>query len=1112
MTMTGAYDARLVALSVLIAILASYTALDLAGRVTAARGHMRLTWLSGGALAMGLGIWSMHFVGMLAFHLAAPVSYDVPTVLLSLVVAIGVAGVALFVASRRTLCPRAWLGGGALMGLGIGAMHYSGMAALRMPLTLRYAPVPFALSLAIAIGASLAALGIAFRLRTGGRRWLTAGSAVVMGAAIAGMHYTGMVAAVFTMGATGGGAMARAARGAGTAPLAAAIALATLVVLGFALLASLVDQRLTAQAAEADALRRSEERLRALGDQLREQGAELRRQLDFTRTITDSLGDGVCAFDRDGRLTVMNPAAERLLGVRAAGLHGEPCQDVIRVHRADGTRVPTDDAPLAHVTREGRTVRGDGEALARPDGALVPVAYTASPILTDGTVTGAVVIVQDISARKRDEERLRLLESVVVHANDAVMITRVTGGGDASARHAIVYANDALARLTGYGTDALVGQTPELLFGARPDPAVAEMIRATVGKRRAARLEVPLRHTDGQDVWVEASLTSVADAQGAATHLVWVQRDITEGRRLREELRRQATHDALTGLANRALLHDRVERAMQRGARAGTRCALLFLDLDDFKTVNDSLGHAAGDALLQAVGTRLGACARPEDTVARLGGDEFAVLLEEGDTATATGVAARIAEALGRPLTVAGREVAPATSIGIALNRDGQDADGLLRDADAAMYVAKRGGKGRCALFEEGLHAAALDRLDLTADLARAVAAGEIAVHYQPIVALEGAITRVEALARWDHPTRGPISPATFIPLAEEGGLIVALDALVLRRACVQARAWAEAGLPAPRIAVNLSGRALSSPRVVETVAAALVEGGVAPGQLEMELTESVAVGEGAETRAVLESIRALGVGLALDDFGTGYSILRRLHWLPFTTLKIDQSFIREMATTGGADLVRMMIGIGHSLGLAVVAEGVETLEQARWLREWGCAYAQGYAFSRPVEADGIAWLLRLQDADANRAVVPVGERLRPLLGELERLTGLESTYVTRIDWERDEQEITVAHNASALVVPEGLRVTWSDSLCRRALDGGPRYTADVPSTYPESGAARELGLRTYVSVPVVGSEQEVVGTLCGASRAVVELSESTLAVMERVGVQIADELARRAA
>ncbi len=1024
------------------------------------------------------------------------------------------------------------------MGMGIGAMHYSGMAALRMPLTLRYAPVPFALSLAIAVGASLAALGIAFRLRAGGRRWLTAASAVVMGAAIAGMHYTGMAAAVFTMdgAAMGGGAMARAPHGAGTGPMAAAIAVATLVVLGFALLASLVDQRLAAQAAEADALRRSEERLRALSDQLRAQGTELRRQLEFTRTITDSLGDGVCAFDRDGRLTVMNPATERLLGVRAADLCGAPCHDVIVLRRADGTRVPAHEAPLARVAREGRTVRGDGEALARPDGALVPVAYTASPILTDGAVTGAVLIVQDIGARKRDEERLRLLESVVVHANDAVMITRVTGGGDASAapaaRHAIVYANDALARLTGYGTDALVGQTPEFLLGARPDPAIAALIRAAVGERRAARLEIPLRHTDGHDVWVEASLAPVADVQGVATHLVWVQRDITEGRRLREELRRQATHDGLTGLANRALLHDRVEQAMRRGARAGTRCALLFLDLDDFKTVNDSLGHAAGDTLLQAVGTRLGTCVRPEDTVARLGGDEFAVLLAEGDTATATAVAARVAAALGRPVTVAGRAVTPATSIGIALNRAGQDADGLLRDADAAMYVAKRGGKGRYALFEEGLHAAALDRLDLTADLARAVAAGEIAVHYQPIVALDapdapdapdavdtpagGAISRVEALARWDHPTRGPISPATFIPLAEEGDLIVALDALVLRRACAQVRAWAAAGLPAPRIAVNLSGRALSSPRVVETVAAALAESGVAPGQLELELTESVAVDEGAETRAVLEALRVLGVGLALDDFGTGYSILRRLHRLPFTTLKIDQSFIRELATTGGADLVRMMIGIGQSLGLAVVAEGVETLEQVRQLRAWGCTYAQGYAFSRPVEADGIARLLRLRDADADadgdRAGVPVGERLRPLLGELERLTGLESTYVTRIDWARDEQEITVAHNAGALVVPEGLRVTWSDTLCRRALDGGPRYTTDVPSAYPESGAARALGLRTYISVPVMGPEQAVVGTLCGASRAAVELSESTLAVMERVAVQIADELAPRAA
>ncbi len=354
MTMARAYDARLVALSVAIAILASYTALDLAGRVTAARGRMRAVWLTGGAVAMGLGIWSMHFIGMLAVHLAAPVSYDLPTVLLSLLVAIGVAALALFVASRHALGLSAWLGGGAIMGLGIGAMHYSGMAALRMPLTLRYAPVPLALSLAIAVGASLAALGIAFHLRAGARRWLTVGAAVVMGAAIAGMHYTGMAAAIFTMPAEASGAHPGASGGAGTLLLAAAVAIATFVVLGFALLASLVDQHMAARAVEAEALRHSEERLRALSLRLRrvqEVGQALHLDLDASG-IAQVAVDGACAALGYG-IAVLNliddpdrPRAEqRIRPVAVAGLtaadaaaflaHEAPAADALTLWRAE---------------------------------------------------------------------------------------------------------------------------------------------------------------------------------------------------------------------------------------------------------------------------------------------------------------------------------------------------------------------------------------------------------------------------------------------------------------------------------------------------------------------------------------------------------------------------------------------------------------------------------------------------------------------------------------------------------------------------------------------------------------------------------------------------------
>jgi diguanylate cyclase (GGDEF)-like protein len=435
-----------------------------------------------------------------------------------------------------------------------------------------------------------------------------------------------------------------------------------------------------------------------------------------------------------------------------------------------------------------------------------------------------------------------------------------------------------------------------------------------------------------------------------------------------EQFTRDALHDPLTKLPNRSLLLDRLGLALSRAGRLGSLDAVLFLDLDGFKAVNDSLGHAAGDELLIQVAERIRGCLRPADTVARLGGDEFGILLEGvNDAGGAHAAADRILEALRAPMTIQGKDLVTGGSIGIVLGAPDEGASSLLRKADQAMYAAKAGGKDRHVTFEPAMHATALARLELEADLRRALEEGTLDVHYQPVCALPtGRLARLEALARWRHPRRGLVPPAEFIPLAEDKGLIVPLGQWVLRRACHQTRAWQQlhSGDPSLGVAVNLSAGQLR-PGLVETVAEAPGESGLAARCLTLEITESLLMDESAESLSYLSDLRALGVRLAIDDFGTGYSSLGRLRSLPIDELKIDRSFVADIApgTTSGA-LVTAVTAMARALGLEVVAEGVETFEQLRFLLARGCDAVQGYLVGRPVPASTMRRLLAEPGSD----------------------------------------------------------------------------------------------------------------------------------------------------
>lgn len=914
----GHYDPRLVVLSVVIAIFASLAALDVADRIRfAATLPGRLAWLALGALAMGGGIWAMHFIGMLALQLPCSVSYDAPITYWSMLPGVLASAVAIDVIRQVRPSQLRLIGGSLLLGAGIGTMHYAGMAAMRIDGLVRYNPQLFSLSLVVAVALAFLALQIRYRLRN--RRWRVAVAATVMGCAVSGMHYVAMAATYFVRADDAGipDSMFR------PTVLALIVALFTVLLIVLALVATVAG--------------RSQQTARRL------------RESEFRiRSILETTQEGFLQIDLDHVLREANPAFCAMLGRPRAEVIGRRYTDFF---------VP--ESVAVFEAQLPKRAAGQSSSydivVVRPDGERRHCRCNGTPIYdSDGERIGSFALVSDVTDRIAHEAYVRRAVAVFENTAEGVVMT------DAQGR--IQSVNPAFERITGYAAAEVVGRRPNVLRSGRHDEAFYQRMWADIIMSGSWKGEIWNRRKNGEIYPEWLTISAVQDAAGKVENYIGVFSDISDIKRSAAELERMAHYDPLTGLANRLLLNAQLQHALERAERHGEQLAVMELDLDGFKNVNDTLGHPAGDRLLQIIAGRLSEELRSEDIVARLGGDEFAVVMEAvGSASDAATVAEKIIAAIAEPLVLDGKSARVTSSIGIALfPADGTDATTLLKAADTALYVGKREGRNTYRFYDQRMSAAVQQRHELEQGLRLAIERDELELWYQPQIDLaRGTVAGVEALVRWRHPVRGLIAPSEFLPVACETGLIVQLGEWVLRAACRQTQAWLAAGIDVGRIAINVDGQQIVRSDFVATVEAVLAETGLPPRNLELEITEGFLLENAENGMGTVAQFSYMDVNVAIDDFGTGYSSLAYLKYLYADCLKIDRSFIDDLpGDSDSAAIVQAVVRLGRGLGFKLVAEGVETAAQLAYLRKTGCHLVQGYYFTRPLPvAEFESWL-----------------------------------------------------------------------------------------------------------------------------------------------------------
>ncbi|WP_342120684.1 EAL domain-containing protein [Pseudoduganella sp. OTU4001] len=1119
----GHYDPLLVILSVAVAIFASYAALLVAQLLpTAGSAARRAGWLAAGGFCLGLGIWAMHFVGMLAFALPCATSYGAGLTLLSTVPGMLASALALHVISQGPPSPRRLWVGGTLLGAGIGAMHYTGMAAMQFEGMIQYDLRLFLLSIVVAVVLATTALWLKFRLGRLQGRWRPASplwSSCVMGLAVAGMHYTAMAAAYFVRN---GGSEAGDAAHISPSVLAASVLVFTSILIVITIVATYVGKRrlfsfersyrLIAmllmvwsviawlgagyfqdhlademlqherQMAQdhavnvASNIEESQARLRGFAlmlardsgirrialqaggdDASNEQLAQTARALKVdSMFVLDATGTCIATSNvaesplfvgrnfgdrdyfiqarageqgeqygvgRDGKVGALYYAhavrsGDQFLGVAVVKLNASALGAMAGNTHAwiadiNGVIIHAADARLRHQALPAASAQGlelqqrrqrYGQerfesitlepwhsaampGVARIAGAGIP-SVLATRALVDGTMT--VTVPRPLPALLHQGTRrfwmFMLMElaggMLVAAATATALYLREKQKADADLRvaatafeslegmaitdaeHMILRVNRAYTDITGYTErDAL---DSELLVC--DEPAMQQRIWDGVAAHGAWQGEVWQQRKGGGRFPCWLVVTAVRNAAGEITHHVCALTDITERKASEQEIRNLALFDFLTQLPNRRCLMDRLHHALAASARTGQCGALLFIDLDNFKDLNDTLGHNVGDMLLQQAARRFVGCVRDSDTVARLGGDEFVIMLE--NLAEDNELAAEQARAIGakllarqnEPYTMGPHQHSCTSSVGITVFRgDMESVEDLLKQTDMAMYQAKAPGRNTMCFFDPAMQTVVSARAALDADLRHGLALQQFLLHYQPQVDGEGRITGAEALLRWQHPVRGLVPPMQFIPAAESSGLILPLGAWVLEQACEQLVAWAANPATAKlELAVNVSPRQFHQSDFVEQVMGALARSGASPRRLKLELTEGLLLDDVEASIAKMAALQAAGIGISLDDFGTGYSSLAYLKRLPLYQLKIDRSFVRDIVhNADDAAITKTILTLADSMGLSAIAEGVESEEQQRYLARQGCRAFQGYLFGPPLPVEQFEALLQ---------------------------------------------------------------------------------------------------------------------------------------------------------
>ncbi|WP_249435824.1 EAL domain-containing protein [Paenibacillus sp. Marseille-Q4541] len=794
----NSYDRMFVFFSYVIAVFASYNVLNLAKTISYSKGKSYGLWLLYGAVVMGMGIWSMHFVGMLASNFTIPVSYNLNTIIISVVVAIVASFIALYIVVHKKLSKIRLLAGASLFAIGISAMHYIGMAAIELKVS--YDPVYFILSIMIAFAASITALSLSFYFledKKYGDGWKKFGSALLMGAGISGMHYTGMAGAHYELkhGHEPVGILLE------HEWLAYFITVGTLITLALSMLGLYISRRFLSQ--------------------------EMAKQENekWYKSLYANNQDGIISINSDHIIIGFNPAAEKIMGLNEKSYKYRSIGSILPIFVADQHEYLK---AMYRRSSKGEFLRYES-AIYLESGHKVDLNMVNAPVLVDGKVMGNYIIARDVTEEKKAKEKNHFL----------------------------------------------------------------------------------------------------------------------------------AFHDELTALPNRRMFNQALSELIKERQSKGDSFAVMVMDMDRFKLINDSLGHIYGDLFLQQLSDRIRRSLEDEEVViSRMGGDEFAILLKDNiGEEEATAMAERLLMTLGQPYYLNDNEYYVTASIGIAVYPGhGIDAVQLLRNADMAMYEVKKQGKNGFLFFSSEMNSQILERVELEGEIRKAIERREFELYYQPQFRAEDArLIGVEALVRWIHPVKGVLSPAIFIPAAEETGLITQLGSWVLREACRQMYEWHEAGAPRIPVSVNLSSQQFYQPHLTRDIKQILEETGLHPEYLELEITESMMM-DAEISSEILTELSSLGIRISLDDFGTGYSSLSYLKMFPINKLKIDRSFIQDIAVNDNDKaIVATIISMAQHLNMNVIAEGIETKDQLDILIENDCSEIQGYYYSRPLPAQELA-------------------------------------------------------------------------------------------------------------------------------------------------------------